>query len=247
MRARGTHVWYGVVEGDAREAPFACSFSKITRCLPHFCAFFIVFIRFLRLSRSGWIIFHFFWEFWSINFFDFLGFFFSFSFFCRFLTFSADFVRFWYFSHSWGICSEIQATLDYSYEYEKALVFTNAHFVRNYKLRSKLRINTKRSLYSRAVRLDSGCFQKKVYPDRKWCLTWVVCAVKSRIRFAYRKYTVNWREIHRCTVFRYFCIGTDRRTNDFIRKTCTRTEHDRKRHLSWVWCALITSYSFFVP
>ena len=36
MRARSTHVWYGVVEGDARKAPLACSFSKASRRLTPF-------------------------------------------------------------------------------------------------------------------------------------------------------------------------------------------------------------------
>ena len=55
----------------------------------------------------------------------------------------------------------------------------NGLYVRNYELRFNIRINTKRPLNSRTVRLDSGYFQIKVHQNRKWCLTWVLCAVKS--------------------------------------------------------------------
>ena len=48
-------VW--VVEGDARKAPLACSFSKNLRV--HCSRFFIAFVRFSRISRSVLTISHF--------------------------------------------------------------------------------------------------------------------------------------------------------------------------------------------
>ena len=82
----------------------------------------------------------------------------------------------------WTTCSELQDTLEYSYEYEKAIVFTNEVLVRNYKLRLNIRINTKRPSYVHEQ--AEWIFPENL--DMKRCLLGFVCRQKLT-SYLYRK------------------------------------------------------------
>ena len=95
------------IEGDAREAPLACSFSRNLQCLLPFRVFFAIFIRFSQISRSVSIVLLCFSDLSYIYTYlvYFFIVFFSISFFRQFITCFLGFVFSWYFSHSWTICT----------------------------------------------------------------------------------------------------------------------------------------------
>ena len=112
----------------------------------------------------------------------------------------------------------------YLYEYEKALVFMmKAVFVRNYnKLHQTL-------FFTR----------KKVYHDRKNNIynLGLVCPDYIVLFFC----TVNWQKYTGASFFlSYLRLG---RTLTYSQKTVPGI----KRHLTWVWCALISWSETIVP
>ena len=206
-----------VVEGNEREAPLLLVFEEFTMFTP-FLRFFHRFYPFFASISFRFDYFPFFLDTWSIIFFDYLASFLVFV----LLPILNPFPRFRSFFLFLSFVRHFFRNM--SYATRKRLYSWARLFVCNYKLHQTLIFYQKKGIPWQKTSSNLGL----VWPD-------------SLVLFFG---TVNWQINTLVRRFLSHFCGLDGRTLVFYQKMVYR---DRKRHLTWVWCTLITWFEKMIP